>query len=116
MANSYVDPITLAELLRRTDDQYLLLVDNPADIVGDPSGGEGGVRAPLENDDFQLGVVAFGLGSGAHPGGIPPDNDESFFFHVVISNELPTDNPAPVSVHFRITASRPYKGINSRTK
>jgi hypothetical protein len=61
MKNSDVNPVPLPKLFRRTDNERFFPVDNPADIVGNPSGGKGGMRAALKNDNFQLGTAAFGL-------------------------------------------------------
>ena len=74
MADTDVDPLPLPKLFRRADNQCTFFVDNPADIIGDTSGGIGGVRASLENDDVQVGSTAFGLGCGAHPRGITADD------------------------------------------
>jgi hypothetical protein len=45
--NSHVDSIPLPELFRGTDNELFFCVDDPADVIRDPSGGKGGVRAPL---------------------------------------------------------------------
>ena len=81
MADADIDPLPLPKLFRRADNQCFFFVDNPADIIGDPSGGIGGVRASLENDDIQVGSTAFGLGCGAHPRGIAADDDKPFLGH-----------------------------------
>lgn len=61
MKNSDVNPFPLPKLFRSADNERFFLVDNPADIVGYPSGGKGGMRAALEDDNLQLGTAAFGL-------------------------------------------------------
>ena len=61
MKNSDVNPVPLPKLLRGADYERFFLVDNPADIVGDPSGGKRGMGAALEGDNLQLGIAAFGL-------------------------------------------------------
>jgi len=38
--NSRIDSIPLPKLFRCTDNELFFVVDNPADIVGDPSGGK----------------------------------------------------------------------------
>jgi hypothetical protein len=77
----HVDSIEFPELFRGTDNEFFFCVDNPADVVGDPSGGKGCVGTPFEDDDIQIGPAALCLGSGAHPGRIASDNDQSFFRH-----------------------------------
>ena len=79
--NSHVDSIFIPERFRGADNQFLFSVDNPADVVGNPSGGKGGVGALLEDDDIQLGPATLCLGGGAHPCGIAADDDQSFFCH-----------------------------------
>ena len=81
MQNSYIDTILLPELFRGAYNELFFLVDNPADVIGNPSGGKGGVGAPLEDDDVQLGPAAPCLRSGAHPRGIAADDDQFFFDH-----------------------------------
>jgi hypothetical protein len=49
--NSCIDPIPFPELFRGADNQLFFSVDNPADVVGNTSGGKGGVGAPLEDND-----------------------------------------------------------------
>jgi len=79
--HSRVDAIALPEGFRGADDELFFRVDNPADVIGDPSGGKGRVRAPLEDDDLQLGPATFSLGGGTHPRGIATDDDQSLFCH-----------------------------------
>jgi hypothetical protein len=81
MADADVDPLPLPKLFRRADYKCIFPVDNPADIVGDPSGGIGGVGASLENDDLQVGTAPSGLGCGAHPCRIAADDDKPFVGH-----------------------------------
>lgn len=61
MENPNVNPVPLPKCFRSADDERFFLVDNPADIVGDPSGGIGGMGAALEDNNLQLGTTAFGL-------------------------------------------------------
>jgi hypothetical protein len=61
MQDPHIDSIPLPELFRCTDNERLFLVDDPADIVGDSSGGKGGVRAPLEDNNIQFGPVTLCL-------------------------------------------------------
>jgi hypothetical protein len=79
--NSHVDSILLPEFFRGTDNERFSLVDNPADIVGDSSGGKGGVRASLEDDDIQLGPSTLCLRGSAHPGGIAADYNQLYLCH-----------------------------------
>lgn len=76
-----IDSIFLPELFRGTDNELFFLVDNPADVVGNPSRGKGRVGASLENDDLQFGPAALRLGRGAHPRGISADDNEFFLGH-----------------------------------
>jgi hypothetical protein len=79
--DSRVDAILFPELFRGADNELFFSVDNPADVIGDASGGKRGVRAPLKDDDVQLGPTTPGLGGGAHPRGISADDHQSFFCH-----------------------------------
>jgi len=79
--NSRVDSIPLPELFRGTDNEFFFRVDNPADVVGNPSGGKRGVWAPLEDDDIQLGPATLCLGGSAHPRSIAADDNQFFFGH-----------------------------------
>jgi hypothetical protein len=79
--NSCVDSIPLAKLFRGADNELFFFVDNPADKVGNPSGGKGGVRAPLKYDDVHPGAAALCLGGCAHPCCIAADDDKPFFAH-----------------------------------
>jgi hypothetical protein len=73
--NSCVDPISLPEFFRGADNQLFFSVDNPADVVGNTSGGKGGVGTSLENDNILLGTATLCLGGGAHPRSIAADYD-----------------------------------------
>ena len=79
--DSRVDSVPLPELFRGADNKLFFRVDNPADVIGNPSGGKGGVRAPLKYDDVQLGPAALCLGRCAHPRCIAADDDKPFFAH-----------------------------------
>ena len=81
MAGPYVDPIPLPKPFCCADDKRILFVDDPADIVGNSSGGIGDVRAPFEDDDLKVRTAAFGLAGGAHPRGIASYNNEPFGSH-----------------------------------
>jgi hypothetical protein len=85
MHDSHVDSIQLPEFFRRTDNERFFLVDNPADIVGYPSGGKRGVRTSLENDDIQLGTATLCLGRSTHPRRIAADYNQLFFGHCYFS-------------------------------
>jgi hypothetical protein len=74
MENSDVNSIPVPELFRSADDEYIFTVDNPADIVGNPSGGKRGMWAPFKDNNFQIGAPAFSLRCGAHPCCIATDN------------------------------------------
>lgn len=58
MQNPCFDSIPFPELFRGANNELFFRVDNPADIVGNPAGGKGGMGAPLEDDDVQLGPAA----------------------------------------------------------
>jgi hypothetical protein len=81
MADADIDPLFLPECFRSPDNERIFIVDNPADIVGNPSGGIRYVRAPLENDDLKVRTATFGLGGGAHPRRIAADNNQPFRGH-----------------------------------
>jgi hypothetical protein len=87
MVNSDVNPFPFPKLFRSADNERIFLVDNPADIVGNPSGGIGGMRAALEDDNLQLRTMTFGLCGGAHPCGIAADNNQFCLAHLSSSNE-----------------------------
>jgi hypothetical protein len=72
------------EILRRSCDQALLVIDDPADVVGNASGGIGGMGPPFKDGDLHIFVTAACRGSGAHPCGIASDDDESFLRHDVL--------------------------------
>ena len=79
--NFNFDSIPFPELFRGADNEFFFLVDNPADIVGNSSGGKRGVRAPFVDDDVQLGTAPLCLGGGAHPRCIAADNYQFFSCH-----------------------------------
>jgi hypothetical protein len=64
--SSSVNILLLLKSLRCTGDQRLNVVDNPADVVGDPSGGIRGVRASLEGNDLQFRPLPTGLRGRTH--------------------------------------------------
>ena len=76
-----VDIVLITKSLRRTSDQRLDVVDNPADVVGDPSGGVGGVGTAFEGDDFKLGPSPTRLRRRAHARRIAADHDKSLSSH-----------------------------------
>jgi hypothetical protein len=86
VADPDVDPIPLPKSFRGADYQSIFLVDNPADIVGNPSGGIGRVRASLENDNLQVGTPTSGLRRRTHSRGISADDDKFFFSHGLLSS------------------------------
>jgi hypothetical protein len=61
MENSDINPVTLPKLFRCADNERFSIVDNPADIVWNPSGGKRGVWTPLENDNLKFRTMAFCL-------------------------------------------------------
>ena len=87
--DSHVDPILVPEFFRCADNEGFFLVDNPADIVRDPSGGKGGVRASLEDDYFQLGQSTLCLRGRAHPGCIAADDNQLYLGHDYFSFSVP---------------------------
>jgi hypothetical protein len=89
--NPHVDAIPLPKLFRGADYEFFFLVDDPADEIGDPSGGKGGMWTPFENDDVQFGTASPCLGGGAHSRGISTDDDQFGIGHayspVIISGQ-----------------------------
>lgn len=81
MPNPHVDAVPFPEFFRSADNEFFFLVDDPADEIRDPSGGEGSMGTPFKDDDIQFGTAAPCLGGGAHPRGISTDNNQSFFAH-----------------------------------
>jgi hypothetical protein len=49
--NFCLDAILFPEFFRGADNELFFGIDNPADIVGYPSGGKRGVGTPLKDDD-----------------------------------------------------------------
>jgi len=74
MKGAGINVLVRPESLRGADDKRLRIVDNPADVVGDPSSGVGGVRAPLEGQYLQLRPPSPGLRGGAHPRRVAADD------------------------------------------
>ena len=51
------------------------------------------MRAPLKDDDIQLGPATLCLGSGAHPRGISADDDQSFLGHFILLAQFAAQAP-----------------------
>jgi hypothetical protein len=64
---SSVNVLLLPKSLRCAGDQRLNVVDNTADVVGDPSGRIRRVRASLKGNDLQFRPPPTGLRGGTHP-------------------------------------------------
>jgi hypothetical protein len=73
--SSSVNVLLLPESLRCAGDQCLRVVDNTADVVGDPSGSIRGVRSPLEGNDLQLRPPPTGLRGCTHSRRITANDD-----------------------------------------
>jgi hypothetical protein len=95
MVNSDVNSVPLPKLFRRTDNERFFPVDNPADIVRYSSGGKGGMRAALKDDNLKLGTTAFGLRSSTHAGCISADNNQSCLAHLPFSSKHDSGSCAP---------------------
>ena len=80
-----VDSLFLPKGFRGTNDQRVDVIDNPADVIGDRSGGIRGMGAFFKSLDFQLRAQTPGLRSRAHPRGISSDYNQSFFGHLEFS-------------------------------
>ena len=80
--NSHINSVLLTEFFRCANNEIFFRVDNPADVVGNPSGRIGGVETPFEDDDVQPWLTPLCLRGGAHPRCISADNDQSFCRHV----------------------------------
>jgi hypothetical protein len=52
VVDASVDVLLLPKLLRRAGNERLCVVDNTADVVGNPSGPVGSVGPALEGDDL----------------------------------------------------------------
>ena len=61
MVDAGIDVALLPEGLRGQGNKGLYVVDNPADVVGNPSRGVRGMRAALKDDDLQLRSLPAGL-------------------------------------------------------
>ena len=81
MQDFCLDAILFPEFFWGANNEFFFRIDDPADIIGDPSGGKRGVGTPLKDDDVQLGPKPLCLGGGAHPRSIPTDNNQSFVGH-----------------------------------
>jgi hypothetical protein len=81
-----VDVVFVAEGLWRAGDECVNVVDNLADVVGDPSGGIRGVGTALESDDFQVWSPPTRLRCRAHTRRIATDDHESFFSHGALAS------------------------------
>lgn len=81
MQDAGIDIALLPEGLRGQGNKGMYVVDNPADVVGDPSRGIRGMRGTLKDDDLQVRSLPAGLRGRAHPRGIAADNHQSLFTH-----------------------------------
>ena len=70
-----VEAEALVELLRRLEQQVVLVLDDAADEVGQPAVGVGDVSGALEDDDLDRLVEAAEAGGGRHPAGDAADDD-----------------------------------------
>jgi len=77
-----IDPVFVAKFLRRDRNQFGDVVDNLADVVGNASGGVGGVGPLLEDHDVQPGLEPFRLRGGAHSRRVAADDHQSFLCHI----------------------------------
>jgi hypothetical protein len=76
-----IDIALLPEGLRGQGNEGMYIVDNPADVVGDPSRRIRGMRAALKDDDLQVRSLPAGLRGSGHPRCITADYHQSLFFH-----------------------------------
>jgi hypothetical protein len=102
MADSGIDPIAFPKFLRGADNEFFFRVDNPADVIRNASGGIGGVRAPLKDDDVQLGPMTLCLGGGAHSRCIAADNNQSFLGHDFTPRSVDAGNNGPHAETFAV--------------
>jgi hypothetical protein len=83
-----VDILLLAEGLWRASDQCVNVVDNLADVVGNPSGGVRSVGATLEGDDLKIRSLPTCLRCRAHTCRIAADDDKPFFRHSEFASSM----------------------------
>jgi hypothetical protein len=81
LKNPGVDPLLFPESFRGSDHQAPYVIDNPADVVGNRSGGVRRMRALFKGKDFERRFLTAGLRSSAHSCCVAADYDESFFGH-----------------------------------
>jgi hypothetical protein len=79
--NPSVNVLLFSKDLRRADDQWIQCIDNPADVIGEPSGGIGSVRALFKGNDFPVRFLPADLGRRAHSSGIAANDNQSFTGH-----------------------------------
>jgi hypothetical protein len=79
--NSGIDMLFFLKFFGGPRNQIIDIVDNTADVIRNSSCGIGRISAPLKSDNFQVRAATPGLGSRAHAGGIPADNNKAFFAH-----------------------------------
>jgi hypothetical protein len=61
MEDAGIDIPLIPEDLRGQGNERMYIVDNPADVVGDPSRGIRGMRAAFKYNDFQVRSLSAGL-------------------------------------------------------
>jgi hypothetical protein len=81
MKDAGIDVLPLAKGVRVAGYEGLSVVDNPADVVGDPSSGVGGVGTALKGHDNQARSPPPCLGCRAHPAGVTTYYNEPLFGH-----------------------------------
>lgn len=86
LKNSGINPLFLPKRLRGADHENSDIIDNPADVIRDPSGRVRGVRALFESEDLEFGFLTTSLRSCAHSCRISANDNEPFFSH----NEAPS--------------------------
>jgi hypothetical protein len=82
MVDAGINIPLLPEDFRGQGNEGMYIVDNPADVVGNPSRGIRGMRGAFKDDDLQVRSQTAGLRSRAHPCGVPADNHQSLSSHM----------------------------------
>jgi hypothetical protein len=77
--NASVNVVSLSECLRSAGDQPLDIVDDTADIVGDPSSRIGRVRALLQDDNVQIRPYAARLRCSGHSRCVAANDHQALF-------------------------------------
>jgi hypothetical protein len=102
MVDAGINIPLLPEDFRGQGNEGMYIVDNPADVVGNPSRGIRGMRAALKDDNLQVRSQAAGLRGRTHPRCITADNHQSLFSHAD-STSLEYETTL-----FRYRLSRPF--------